>query len=354
MLATIIGSSGSTPLPPGSSMLIRQTGKTVLGTIGGGEVEAKAITEMNDFSAGNVNSITRRFALSDDSSGEGMICGGTIDVLIERIRPEELSVYFELISVREAGGDCALLRGVDLSIKNVQRVLVAGTSQEALEHSQCADLIRAQGIDAERFLPSLQRAYREESVERVSGVRGELIIQPIAGLQPLVIFGGGHIGRSLSKIASLAGFSVTVVDEREEYSMYSRFPEAAKTISKSWIAAFEEVKISPTTSIVIVTSGHKSDGEVLRHAVTTRARYVGMIGSRKKVAATFSRLVKDGVTREALQRVHAPIGLNIGAVTAEEIVVSILAELIRARRGFREESAPMSSQMISWFDHPEA
>jgi xanthine dehydrogenase accessory factor len=190
-------------------------------------------------------------------------------------------------------------------------------------------------------------------VERVSGPKEEIIIQPIVGSQPLIIFGGGHVGRSLSRLASLSGFSIIVVDERQEYARSTRFPEAAKTISKSWSAAFEEVEITHSTSIVIVTSGHKSDAEVLRHAVTTRARYVGMIGSKKKVAATFAQLVKDRVPLSALKRAHAPIGLDIGAVTAEEIAVSILAELIRARRGFQDVSAPLSSQMTSWFDHPE-
>jgi len=354
VLATIISSSGSTPLPPGSSMLVKETGKTVLGTIGGGVVEASVLRESKDFSAGSASSVIKQFELSEGGSEEGMICGGTIDVLIERIGPEDLSLFSGLIGLREEGGDCTLLRGVDPTKAFVHRALVAGTTQEALGHSRFTELFKAHGLSAERLLPSLQRAHREESVERVAGLRGELIIQPIVGMQPLIIFGGGHIGRSLSKIAALSGFAVTVVDEREEYARRSRFPEAEQTISKSWSEAFEEVKISPAASIVIVTSGHKSDAEVLRKAVTTRARYIGMIGSKKKVVATFARLLEDGVPLSALQRVHAPVGLDIGAVTAEEIAVSILAELIRVRRGFREVSAPLSSQMISWFNHPEA
>jgi xanthine dehydrogenase accessory factor len=353
VLATIIGSSGSTPLPAGSTMLVKHDGKTVVGTIGGGAVEANVIKEAQQFFAGSRSSVIKKFELSEGDSEDGMICGGTIDVLIERIRPDDLSLFSQLVDVRDGGGDCTLLRGL-VPNRNMQRAVLEGTRQEALQQSRFDNLFKAHGVTLEKFLPSLQRAHREESVQRVSGAGGELIIQPIVGTQPLIIFGGGHVGRSLSKVAALSGFSVTVIDDRAEYAQGSRFPEATKTISKSWAAAVEELKISPATSIVIVTRAHSSDADVLRLAITTQARYIGMIGSRKKVIATFARLQKDGVPLSSLQRVHAPIGLDIGAVTAEEIAVSILAELIRVRRGAKDVSASMSSQMITWFDHPEA
>ena len=353
VLATIVASSGSTPLPPGSALLVKQKGKVVLGTVGGGAVEASVIKESIDLFGGSSDSTIRQFELSESDSEQGMICGGNVDVLIERMCPEDLSLFSQLIGLRDDGVDCILLRGVDPTRMLVDRVVIAGTTLDALQRAELESFFEARGVSAHTLLPLLQRAHRQESVERVSGPKGEIIIQPIVGSQPLIIFGGGHVGRSLSRLASLSGFSITVVDEREEYARSSRFPEAAWTISKSWSAAFEEVETTPTTSIVIVTSGHKSDAEVLRHAVMTRARYVGMIGSRKKVAATFAQLLKEGVPLSAVLRVHAPIGLDIGAVTAEEIAVSILAELIRARRGYQDASAPLSSQMTSWFDHPE-
>jgi len=354
VLATIVASSGSTPLPPGSMLIVKQAGKVVLGTVGGGAVEANVIRESLDFFGGNSSSVIRQFELSEADSEQGMICGGNIDVLIERVRPEDLPLFSQLIDLRNEGADCILLRGVDPTKTLVGRVVITGTTPDALQQKKLDRLLEACGVSEHSFIPLLQRAHRQESVERVQGPKGEIIIQPIVGSQPLIIFGGGHVGRSLSRLAALSGFSITVVDEREEYARSNRFPEAAKTISKSWSAAFEEVEITPSTSIVIVTNGHKSDAEVLRHAVMTRARYVGMIGSRKKVAATFSQLLKDGVPLSAMKRAHAPIGLDIGAVTAEEIAASILAELIRARRGFQDVSSPMSSQMISWFNHPEA
>ena len=353
VLATIVASSGSTPLPSGSSMLVRRDGKTAVGTIGGGAVEANVIADAKEFFSGNLSSVVKQFELSEGDLEVGMICGGTIDVLIEKITSDALPLFSQLMSLWDAGGDCILLRAVDLTKLNVRRKIVDGTAQQTLQLSQSADLLEELGVSGEKFLPCLQRSHREESVGRVSGLRGELIIQPIAGTQPLIIFGGGHVGRSLSRLAALSGFSVMVVDDRAEYALQSRFPEAARTISKSWSEAFGDLKIRPATSIVIVTRGHQSDAEVLHQAVTAPARYVGMIGSKKKVAATFARLLKDGVPLAELKRVHAPIGLDIGAVTAEEIAVSILAELISARRGFQSVSVPMSVQMNSWFDQPD-
>jgi xanthine dehydrogenase accessory factor len=179
---------------------------------------------------------------------------------------------------------------------------------------------------------------------------GELIIQPIVGIQPLIIYGGGHVGRCLSRIAAATGFTVTVVDDREEYATPGRFPEAVRTISQEWNNTFSEIVIKPSTSIVIVTHGHESDKEVLRRAIGTPARYIGMIGSGKKVTATYDGLRKEGLPVEAFKRVHAPIGLDIGAVTAEEIAVSIVAELIRERRRFHGASTPLSDKMNRWFD----
>ncbi len=317
-------------------------------------MEAGIIKESIELFAGSANLVIKRFELDEGDTDQGMICGGAVDVLIERIGPQDLSLFSQSIDVRDEGGDCTLLRGVDPTKGNVHRVVVAGTTHEGFQRSPFDELCEVHGVPMERFHPSLQRAHREGSVERVSGLNGELIIQPIVGTQPLVIFGGGHVGRALSKIAALTGFSVTVVDDREEYAQSNRFPEAARTISNGWRTAFDGVKDSAATSIVIVTRGHQSDGEVLRQAVATRARYIGMIGSKKKVAATFTRLLNDGTPLSVLKRIQAPIGLDIGAVTAEEIAASILAELIRARRGFQDVSAPMSSQMISWFDHQES
>jgi xanthine dehydrogenase accessory factor len=123
-----------------------------------------------------------------------------------------------------------------------------------------------------------------------------------------------------------------VIDDRPEFANKVRFPEAARTVAADFIESFSMIAVKPSSSIVIVTRGHRADELVLGVAVTTPAGYIGMIGSRKKVAAVFERLVARGVPAGALRRVRTPIGLEIGAVTPGEIAVSIVAELIHARR----------------------
>jgi xanthine dehydrogenase accessory factor len=352
-LATIISSSGSTPLPSGSSLLVKQSGGTT-GTVGGGAVEAKVIEDLRNLLANDGPSVIATFELSEEDVEPGMICGGAIDVLLERFVAGELALFSDVTRAREEGEDCILLRGIDAAKGSVHRILFSGEAEKSLQHDPVAQLVNKHGISEVTFLQALQRSKREETVHRVGGRNGEVILQPIVGTQPLVIFGGGHVGRSLAKMAALSGFTVTVVDDREEYAQKARFPEAAHVVAKSWDAAFNEIRFKPSSSIVIVTRGHQSDAEVLRHAVNIPARYVGMIGSKKKVMATYSKLLDEGVPEPSLRRIHAPIGLDIGAVTAEEIAVSIVAELIRARRGFQSSSVPMSGQMSSWFESPRS
>jgi len=137
-----------------------------------------------------------------------------------------------------------------------------------------------------------------------------VIVQPIVGIQPLIIFGGGHIGRSLSKIATYAGFTVTVVDDRQEYAHPGRFPEGVRTLAKSWSDAFADLEVKPSASIVIVTRGHESDKEVLRHAMRTPAVYRNdweQQESHRNLCTTS----RGRRTLELLKRTHAPIGLEI-------------------------------------------
>ncbi len=333
VLATIVSSSGSSPLPTGSSMLIKEGGAGVFGTIGGGLLEANVEKEGKSFFSEAKESVIREFELDESGSEEGMICGGHVDVLIEGIGEDALTVYSQLAALRGNGKDCVLLRRID-ALGALSRMVLEEVDERVLNFTPLERLLRELGVEQGAVLQRLQRSHREECVERLTARAGELIIQPIVGIQPLLICGGGHVGRSVSRVAAATGFTVTVIDDREDYATSVRFPEAARTIAKKWPEVFSDLTITPSTSIVIVTRSHQSDREVLRLAISTPARYIGMIGSGKKVAATYESLRKEGVPIEAFEHVHAPIGLDIGAVTAEEIAVSIVAELIRARRGF--------------------
>ncbi len=160
----------------------------------------------------------------------------------------------------------------------------------------------------------------------------DIFIEPILATPTLLLFGGGHVSLYVAKIASTAGFDVVVVDDREAFASKERFPEAVETHAGPWEEVFPRLKVNDFSFVVIVTRGHKGDLDCLRWAVTTNARYIGMIGSRRKIIEIYKLLESEGVPAERLERVHAPIGLDIGALTPEEIAVAIVAEVIAVRR----------------------
>ncbi|HUM04125.1 MAG TPA: XdhC/CoxI family protein [Terriglobales bacterium] len=178
----------------------------------------------------------------------------------------------------------------------------------------------------------------------VCGGTLEIFIEPILPPAELYIFGAGHVATSLYRVARIAGFDVTVVDDREAYANRERFPEAQEVIAEDFDQATARMQISEPSYIVIVTRGHRDDMRVLRWAVQTPARYVGMIGSRRKTITIFKELQAEGIPAALFDRVHAPVGLDIGAITPEEIAVSITAELIARRRGVERELPHMKLQ----------
>ena len=183
----------------------------------------------------------------------------------------------------------------------------------------------------------------------VCGGTLDIFIEPVLPPALLYIFGAGHVSVNLYKVARGAGFEVTVVDDRETYASRERFPEAKEVIAQDFEQAMAGLSPNQSSYIVIVTRGHRDDMRVLRWAVQTEARYIGMIGSKRKTITIFRELTKEGIPAELFDRVHAPVGLDIGAITPEEIAVAITAELIAVRR--RSERA---LPHMSWFKSRKA
>lgn len=178
----------------------------------------------------------------------------------------------------------------------------------------------------------------------VCGGTLDIFIEPILPPALLYIFGAGHVSVNLYRVAKSAGFDVSVVDDRETYANRERFPEAKEVLAEDFDQAMARLTPGESAYIVIVTRGHRDDMRVLRWAVRTQARYIGMIGSKRKTISIFRELTKEGLAPELFERVHAPVGLDIGAITPEEIAVAITAELIAVRR-HAERALPH----MSWF-----
>ena len=165
----------------------------------------------------------------------------------------------------------------------------------------------------------------------------EVFVEPILPQPTLYIFGAGHVSLAVSRIASEAGFAIAVIDDRESFANVERFPMASE-VHTSYADSFEKIHPNSSSYLLIVTRGHKDDMRVLAWAVNTDARYIGMIGSKRKVLSVYKALEKEGYAPEKFERVHAPVGLDIGALSPEEIAVSIVAELIAVRRNAKASS----------------
>jgi xanthine dehydrogenase accessory factor len=159
----------------------------------------------------------------------------------------------------------------------------------------------------------------------------EVFVEPLLPQPVLYVFGGGHISSAVARAASSVGFAIAIADDRERFANAERFPMAGE-IYTTYEDAFEKIKPNASSYLLIVTRGHKDDMRVLAWAVRTDARYIGMIGSKRKVLSVYKALEKEGYSVGEFERVHAPVGLDIGALSPEEIAISITAELIAVRR----------------------
>jgi len=166
----------------------------------------------------------------------------------------------------------------------------------------------------------------------ICGGQLDVFVEPVLPIPQAFIFGAGHISKSLSKAAALAGFSTVVVDNRESFANRERFPDAAEVYAEEYEDVFPRLNINETGYVVIVTRGHRDDMRVLKLALATPARYIAMIGSKRKVLNVVRELEKEGIPRTAFERLYAPMGLDIGAISPEEIAIAVAAEMIAVRR----------------------
>lgn len=173
---------------------------------------------------------------------------------------------------------------------------------------------------------------KDGAVQMICGGEMDILLEPILGTDTLYLFGAGHISQAMAQIGQMLGFRIVVIDPRPEYNNRQRFPGAESLIAEEYESAFSKLEIDQNSYVIIYTSGHVIDEKCLQFAVGTPARYIGMIGSRKKAKEVKERLLAKGMPAAELERVRSPMGLEIGAETPEEIAISILAEVIRVKR----------------------
>lgn len=175
----------------------------------------------------------------------------------------------------------------------------------------------------------------------------DVFIELLEGAPELLIFGAGHVGQALYRVAKILGFRVVVVDDRATFANRERYPEADEILCGVFAEVMANHPITLNTYIVAVTRGHKMDEVSLRLVANSLARYIGMIGSKRRVSTVLAHMARDGFSQEVLRRIYTPIGLDIGAETPEEIAVSIMAEIIKVRRGGTGHSMALKEQEIA-------
>ena len=261
-----------------------------------------------------------------------------------------MDIYEEIIRLRRAGIKAALA-----TIVNVRGSIPSYESAKLLvrEDGSLVGTVGGGCVEAEVWTAARQ-VIQEEKPQKLTfnlnqdpsydsgllcGGTLEVFIEPILPTPYLYIFGAGHVSLSLSKVATLAGFGTLVLDDRDTYANRERFPEAVEIYADDYEKIFERLLPNSSSFVIAVTRGHRDDMRVLRWAVGTPARYIGMIGSRRKVLEIVKYLEEhEGISKSQLERVHAPIGLEIGAVTPEEIAVSVVAEMIAVRRNALQDA----------------
>jgi xanthine dehydrogenase accessory factor len=294
------------------------------GTLGGGCVEAEVKRRaLHLLDEGRREILT--FQLDNDYGwDDGLICGGRMRMLVDPIVAGDELSYFAALRDRVASGqscteaivfDADALPGTeagDRFLFDSRGELIARRSAGAppatiIEHlRELSERPRPYVADGVSYLPRLERCR-------------------------LLIVGGGHVGQKVAELAADVDFDVWVVDDREAYCNPERFPGAKRLIVAPFDSALSSLEVDAHTFAIIVTRGHNHDEEALYHLAETPARYVGMIGSKRKIKLIFEDLLREGISREALAKVHAPLGFDIGSQTVPEIAVSIVAELIAHR-----------------------
>ena len=321
-MTLLVETRGSTPQKAGAAMLVFPDGSQA-GTLGGGCVEAevkrRALALLLD---GPPELMT--FQLDSDYGwDDGLICGGRMRMLVEPLRAGvDVSYYVKLSEQIADGRGCTetvVLESEPSGLPVMSRFLFdrAGTcvaGPAGVVPSACL-------LASLRPLSQRPRPYAADGISYLPHLaRGKLLV-----------VGGGHVGQKVADMAADVDFDVTVVDDRAEYVTEEHFPQALRRITGAIDAVLPTLEVDEETFCIIVTRGHNHDEEALLHLVRRPARYLGMIGSRRKIKLIFDDLRREGIEEAALARVHAPLGLEIGSQTVPEIAISIVAELIACR-----------------------
>jgi xanthine dehydrogenase accessory factor len=331
-VATVVRTQGSTPQVIGAKLIVTDNEQERPGgTLGGGCVEADAILACRDILSGGARTL-RGYSLAEDLAwNTGLVCGGTMWILAEAgdeaVRVGGRDLAPEFTRAIAAGPPLAVTtllerRGRDLAFAGRVVVEADGALSGSLGQSERD---RAATVESTRQLP-------HGTARLVAlGETHDLLIEPVTGRPRLVICGGGHVAQAIARQALLLDFDVTVLEDRPEFADPSRFGGAARVLGGHIPDTLATLDLGWSSFIVVATRGHKLDGDCVLAAVATRARYIGLLGSRRKAVLIADMLREHGVPDERIASIRTPVGLDLGGRTPAEIALSVLAQITQER-----------------------
>ncbi|PID56361.1 hypothetical protein CSB45_11805 [candidate division KSB3 bacterium] len=346
VLATVISRKGSLPMSDRARMLVLPDG-TICGTVGGGIIEAAVIEEALGVLETRMSKVRNFDLTSEQIESEGMTCGGRAGIFLEYFSPDNALELVHQLAQRYNLSEHAVVASI---LPRSRKATGRPAENRRFILTRDGRLIGSSGDDTLdlKIRDSLQLYFKEPVLKVVTIELGtneatavesspenslELFVETVVPAPTVYLFGGGHVSQHLAEILPGIGFEYVVCDDRQEFVTKNLFPHAKDLVCCDFATVLGQLQLSAQSSyLVIVTRGHASDLVVLRQAMQRELKYVGMIGSKRKVALLLEELRKEGLSEAKLKELHAPIGLPIGADTLEEIAISIAAELIQVRR----------------------
>lgn len=328
-LATVVETWGSSPRRVGAKMAVTGDGE-IAGSVSGGCVEGAVVERgLSILSSGKPELL--HFGVADETAwGVGLACGGTIDVLVERLSDRHFTFARAAVEAEEPTCTVTIVGGPEPFV-GAKASLAVGEEERVLEpeDQRLAEPMLALAREA------LQQGRPMRRQIAVPGVEGALDLFADVSLAPptLVMVGGVHVAVALASLAATLGYRTVVIDPRRSFGSEARFPQVDRLMQMWPEQALESVRLGPSTAVAVLTHDPKIDDRALKVALPSRAGYVGALGSRKTQAKRRQRLLEAGLTEAQLDRLHGPIGLSIGAQTPEEIALSIMAEVVAVQRG---------------------
>jgi xanthine dehydrogenase accessory factor len=331
VLATVVNTKGSTPQKIGSKLLIREDGSTV-GTLGGGCVEGDLWFESKTMLEENTpeESRYREYTLNQElAEEEGLVCGGTMFFLLDKLEPNKSNIeYLRTLqnSLNGKEGGKSLITLVD----STNNKIMTGT-KKIFDFDQTSNIKNDEIFADPNQIEDVINNRQNKCVKLEDG--NEWYVEMYTTPSTLLICGGGHIANSLAPLAHKLNFNVWITDDRKEFANSNRFPNAERIVNDLPENALKSLPVTENTYIIIATRGHRYDLVATQAAVSTNAKYIGLLGSVRKAILVSEDLLKNGIPEDKVKAIRSPVGLDLRGRSPDEIAVSIIAEMLMIREG---------------------